>query len=460
MHWFKRLAAATIQSVITTNKNGLKFFNVIGNTFPIKDQLRDLGFKYFKGTWGMFLDKAKANRAAIEALGVDTSSMDQVVEQPTQPASPAQPAQPTESAPQVQAESAQLESTLAKMRKAIDDAIKSGSAQGGVKNILDVVDRELDNLAAMVDKEAKSEIVKSFLAFASKFWNYSLGNQILIWVQNPKATYVSGYRAWLEKGRQVTKWNEAISILRPQESKIKLPEPEKKYEDRPDIGSEIGDPDYKPTPRMKLYFVPTKVYDITATEPIPGWKDKEGNGPFMPPPLKVDPNDQLDHVTALVDAAKAFASDVGIKVDLEKLLEEELGGYSAGKSVVVNKLYQGVNQFGTLAHELAHEILHREDDQVTPIKEQRQAKEIDAETTAYIVLKHYGYESKSAPQYLALWRATGEDMKKRRMHVAKATKIIIDNINKYMGKMEMEDNEALATTALTHWLMSGLKLGA
>jgi hypothetical protein len=107
---------------------------------------------------------------------------------------------------------------------------------------------------------------------------------------------------------------------------------------------------------------------------------------------------------------------------------------------------------------LAHEILHRQDDQVSPIKEQRQAKEIDAETVSFIVLKHYGYESKSAPQYLALWRATGEDMKKRRNEIAKAVKIVIDNINKQMGKREAQDDEATATTALAHWLLSGLKL--
>lgn len=446
MRWFTRLAnAPTLQSVITTSPKGNKFFNVMGNTFPIKDELSRLGFKYFKGTWSVFLDKAKTLRPQIEALGIDTSPLDQVTPEPIQ--------QPTANPQPVQkpTEEVELDKTLAQMRKAVDEAMRSGSTAGGVKNILEVVDRELDNLAAMVDTKAKDEVVKAFLQFASKFWNYSMGNQILIWVQRPNATFVSGYKAWLEKGRQVTRWDEAISILAPRQVKVKGPD--KKYNDRPDME---GEPAQATEVSTRMYFVPVKVYDISATDPIPGWKDSEGHGPFVPPSLKLDDNDKLEHIEALTDAANRFAQQVGIAVNMEKVLEEQLGGYSSGKNVVVNQIYQGLNRFGTLIHELAHEILHREEDQVTPIREERKAKEIDAETVSYIVLKHYGYESKSAPQYLALWRATGEDMKKRRNQVAKAVKIIIDNVNKQMGKIEAPD-EAVATTAMAHWLLSTCK---
>jgi len=447
MRWFTKFAnAPTLQSVITTSPKGNKFFNVMGNTFPIKDKLSGMGFKYFKGTWSIFLDKANSLRPQLDALGIDTSPLDQASQEPVPVQQQPSQVQPAEK----QTEAGELDATLAQMKKAVEIAMQSGATAGGVKNILEVVDRELDKLAAMVDTHAKDAVVKAFLQFASKFWNYSMGNQILIWVQKPSATYVSGYKAWLEKGRQVTRWDDAISILAPRMAKVKAPD--KKYNDHPDMENSPAEAE-----STRMYFVPVKVYDISATDPIPGWKDKEGNGPFVPPSLKIDDNEKQDHIEALTEAASRFAHQVDIKVDLEKVLEEQLGGYSSGKNVVVNQLYQGLNRFGTLIHELAHEILHREEDQVTPIKEERQAKEIDAETVSYIVLKHYGYESKSAPQYLALWRATGEDMKRRRNQVAKAVKIIIDNVNKQMGKVEMPEEESAATPVLAHWLLSGLR---
>lgn len=424
-----------IQSIITKNKQGIRFFNVVGNTFPIKDKLSSLGFKYFKGTWGMALDKAIKLRSQIEDLGVNTSSMDVIEE-----SKPTETSDPKIEQPQDQLQDKEKEKTnktLEQMRKAIEEAMKSGNATSQAKAILSKVDRELDNLVQMVDETAKNEVLRAFLEFASKFYHYSFGNQILIWCQKPSATYVSGYKAWLEKGRQVTKWDESIAILAP-----RFFEKELTTEQLSKLSPENKKDNVKIT-----YFIPVKVYDISSTDPIPGWKDKKGNGPFEPPKLKIDPNDKLDHITVLVEAAAKFAQSVEIKVDLEKLLPEQTGGYSMGGEVTVNKTYQGINQFGTLAHEIAHEILHRKEDQVSRTEETRQVKELDAETVAYIVLKHYGYESKSAPQYLALWRATGEQIKKRRDNIAKAVKIIIDGVNSEIEKVETEVGEEEFTTA-------------
>ena len=42
-----------------------------------------------------------------------------------------------------------------------------------------------------------------YLSFQSLFYNYSFGNTILIYSQNPQATYVRGYKAWNQLGRYV-----------------------------------------------------------------------------------------------------------------------------------------------------------------------------------------------------------------------------------------------------------------
>ena len=44
-----------------------------------------------------------------------------------------------------------------------------------------------------------------FLSFQAQFYNYSFGNAMLIFSQNPNATYVKGYKAWNKLGRYVKK---------------------------------------------------------------------------------------------------------------------------------------------------------------------------------------------------------------------------------------------------------------
>ena len=53
------------------------------------------------------------------------------------------------------------------------------------------------------------------LEVAARFHNYSINNQLLIYLQCPDATRVAGYRAWQRLGRQVQKGRAGIQILAP-----------------------------------------------------------------------------------------------------------------------------------------------------------------------------------------------------------------------------------------------------
>ena len=64
-------------------------------------------------------------------------------------------------------------------------------------------------------------------------------------------------------------------------------------------------------------------------------------------------------------------------------------------------------------------------------------KEIDAETTAFIVCNHFGFETKDT-NYLALWQAKGEDIRARRQHISTAVKQIIDGIEKKVKESGIE----------------------
>lgn len=440
----KIIRTAGIQSTITRSPKGTSFLNVFGDTFPIKDKLSGLGFRYFKGVWGMPAEMAKQKRDQIATMGIDVSILD------TEQAQPGAAA-PVAQGPS-QAQGAPIDKTLLQMKKELDEEIKGAQLNEKTKKMITFIDQMIDKVALSVDEAAKQDFVKSFLAFSSRFYNYSFGNQMLIWVQKPDSSYVAGHRQWLEKGRQVVNWGEGISILRPQQNKRPLNEREKATTPPEEHGKVVS----------WTSFAPTTVYDISATTALPNWKDKEGRGPFEVPALKSLPDQEEDQVTLLVSAANRFAQSLGISVDLEKELRDSTGGYSAGQEIAINKKYKGINQFSTLVHEMAHEFLHREDDQKTPVRdESRQSKEIDAETTAYIVLNHYGYESKDAPNYLALWRGTGEGIKKRRDNIVKAVRLVITGIDKEMGNViQNEGDTPVPANQATAWVRANCKFAS
>lgn len=62
----------------------------------------------------------------------------------------------------------------------------------------------------------------SFLSFQSLFYNYSFRNAMLIYTQNPEATYVKGYKAWNRLGRYVKKGAKGLAILAPATVRLRI----------------------------------------------------------------------------------------------------------------------------------------------------------------------------------------------------------------------------------------------
>ena len=58
----------------------------------------------------------------------------------------------------------------------------------------------------------------------------------------------------------------------------------------------------------------------------------------------------------------------------------------------------------TLIHEIAHELLHQVKDAPTDST----IRELEAESVAYVVAKHYGLDGLSSPNYIALHGADSD----------------------------------------------------
>src|SRR5437879_5833103 len=105
-------------------------------------------------------------------------------------------------------------------------------------------------LERAVEALAESEGWARWIRTRAAFHKYSLGNTMLIALQQPDATRVAGYRAWQKLGRQVRRGERGITILAPRTYKV---------ED--DNGNETGE--------TGLYFRAVRVFDIAQTDGDP-----------------------------------------------------------------------------------------------------------------------------------------------------------------------------------------------
>lgn len=396
-------------------KDPTKHFLVIyGNTIPIKNELKSLGFSYFQGTWSTRSDfVTPEKKAKLEKLGIDLSVLDKGVIVGGKDYTQTTPATPLHSA--------NVDNMLNQMSKVLDNAVAAENP-AETKKLLEDIDKQIEKLASSTDEAAKQDFIQAFLKFSSKFHNYSFANQLLIWIQTKgEATAVASPTNWQNMGRTVTDWKKPIRIWAPNFK---------------NINKEIEDPatGEKTNKQVQLkYFKMVSVYDVSATSEIPGHTN-----PYKPVTRKqwsVDPNEDIEELNVLINSTLKFIADNKIDFDYQEL-EDELGGYSAGGKVVVNNKFKGINAFSTIVHELAHELLHH--DKTVAKDSSRQEKEIDAESTSFIVLNHFGFETKDAPRYLALWRATGQQVKERAQQISNAAKIIINGIKKNMETVELE----------------------
>lgn len=396
-------------------KNPSQFFVVIyGNTYPIKDQLKKMGFRYFKGTWSTLESKLTDSlKSELVNLGVDLSGLEATIEPQKDPS----PIQNNE-------ENSKTDQILQNMKNNLESALKSDGPDSKLKSLVANIERMIEKIANSTDEASKQEFIKNFLTFSSKFHNYSYANQMLIWIQSKgKAEHVASATNWVKMGRSVRDWDKGIMIFAPNFKKI---EKENKL---------TGE---KEKVELK-FFKAVKVYDINATEPIPG--NKNAFQPLQRKDWSKDSNDDIEELNVLINSLISWIKERNISLDYEEM-SDEMGGYSAGGKVAINNKFKGINLFSTLVHEAAHEILHWLDKKLDKESSKRQ-KEIDAETTAFVVCHHFGFETKDTPNYLALWRAKGDEIRERKQNIHKASKLIIHGIENKITDTEIEFEDSV-----------------
>lgn len=231
-----------------------------------------------------------------------------------------------------------------------------------------------------------------FLCFQAQFYNYSFGNAMLIFSQNPNATYVKGYKAWNQLGRYVKKGSKGLAILAPCIRKVEVfKEPENKnlYHD------EEAEKEIK---KVVSGFRIAYVYDIA---------DTDGDDSMLPV-----------LVTGLAgngEQEKEIYERLLNVISKEHCVQEVSGTASKGsfnletEVISIRGDLEYLQKIKTLLHEYAHLLdfqMHPEDDI------SRNRRELIAESVAFIVSLRLGLDtSRYSMSYIKSWLKDKEELK-------------------------------------------------
>jgi N-terminal domain of anti-restriction factor ArdC/IrrE N-terminal-like domain len=235
-----------------------------------------------------------------------------------------------------------------------------------------------------VERLRTSEGWQTWLATRKRFHRYSLSNQLLIAMQQPTATRVAGFRAWLGLGYTVQRGEKAIRIWVP------IPPSRKQIELWEKQGGDSTD-------RPRTHFRLGPVFDREQVAPLPP--------PTIPAPLDPPVHEITgDDLAYVLPGLSALGLEIGSVVEFEAMTGPRQGYYELeSRRIAIREDIAPNAQVKTLIHELAHALLRAEPAEDDP-KLTRAAEELVVESVAYTVCGALGLDSAgySIP-YLAAW---------------------------------------------------------
>ena len=304
------------------------------------------------------------------------------------------------------------------------------------EKLKEITDRLEQGIAELFD----SERYKEYLKVMSKFHNYSFRNTVLIAMQKPDASLVAGFSAWKNNfERNVMKGQKGIKIIAPSPYKIKQ-EMQKidPHTQKPIIGK-----DGKPVTEEKEVTIPAykvvSVFDVSQTEG------------------KELPDIAVDELTGDVDRYKDFFAALE-KTSPVPIAFENIEGGSHGyyhledKRIAINEGMSELQTLKTAIHEIAHAKLHDIDLNAPKDEQQphvdRRTREVEAESVAYTVCQHYGFDTSDYSfGYVAGWSSGRElsELKSSLETIRSAAAEIINSIDENLAELQKaQDKEQTA----------------
>jgi antirestriction protein ArdC len=274
------------------------------------------------------------------------------------------------------------------------------------------------NIKSLIEQleAGHSEALTAYLTAMSRFHNYSFGNILEIARQKPDATRVAGLYAWNQLGRKVRKGERGIRILAPIVGVRQ--KPQEKAEKDLAIQNR----------RVLVGFRNAYVFDVSQTE-----------GTELP---------EMRQITGDVgenrDRLLAFIERQGIELYFTEKIAPALG-VSYGGRIAILSGQSKAEEFSTLVHELAHEMLHKADRRTTTT---RVVRETEAEAIAFVVSKAVGLETGTASSdYIQLYHGNASLLAESLEVIQKASAVILAALEPKPDFEEPERQDEMAAAS-------------
>src|SRR6266849_929673 len=246
-------------------------------------------------------------------------------------------------------------------------------------------------------ESGESEVLTQYLNAMARFHHYSFGNIMLIARQKPQATNVAGIRTWNSLGRFVKRGEKGILILAPMIGRK--------------LTNGVAEPtaDAKETPAQLYGFRAVYVFDIAQTE-----------GKELPTLTEVQGD-----VSGYRERLVKFVEARGVELSYSERIAPAKGLSYGGKIALLSGM-QPAEEFSTLTHEIAHEMLHRGDRRTLTTK---QVRETEAEAVAFVVSQAVGLETGTASaDYIRLWHGDADLLRESLEAVQQTAAVILGGI--------------------------------
>ncbi|MGA2606788.1 MAG: ArdC family protein [Halobacteriota archaeon] len=260
------------------------------------------------------------------------------------------------------------------------------------ENVKKITNQAIEQLITALN-QGRSETLTQYLAAIGRFHRYSLRNVMLIASQKPAATHVAGFHAWHKLGRFVKKGEKGILILAPI---VRRKNDAQEQEESVESSTTIG-------------FRPAYVFDISQTD-----------GQELPTIGRVngDPREYRELLGK-------FVAEQGIALEYSEDIAPARGTSAGGKITLLPE-QAPAEEFATLTHELAHEMMHRDERRSSTSKRSR---ETEAEAVAFAVCHAIGLDTGSASQdYIQLYEGDAKLLTASLEYIQKTASHILNAI--------------------------------
>lgn len=323
-----------------------------------------------------------------------------------------------------------------------------------------------DLLSTYDDEEFKKKMEPIIKFKKAQGYNFSLRNAILAWLQDPEATLVKAKGVWKKYFNKEVKPNSpAIALWVPKTfEKNETPEEAKDRREKTTVIflQQIGKRSVKElTPgeqdKLRVLLNPVKAsfftlspffYDVRFTTQIPGTEDVVGHGANGTIEW-FEQGEKNDATARLYDALLEAIRSTGVKVKfVDKVMgSDKIQGVSkSGEIEIKDKGEKSTGTIITIVHEFAHELLHQKYLQshneelrgyFIGTAQGRSCVEQQAELTAWIVMKGFGYDMKTAINYTTIWGMDRDNASKVFDQVASVSNLIYNKTFEELEKVRV-----------------------